>query len=304
MRFIAVNDHFDTLTAERSQDGYIIPLKNIINAAYSKDISRKISPALATKQQKGEFIGTWAAYGYQKCAEDYHRIEPDEETAPVVRDIFQWRLSGMSYRDIVRALDASGVPSPGRYIFLKGGIKSEHYANSKWSVCAVSKILTNEVYLGHMVQGRKRSGLLEGRKQYQVPKSEWVIVRNTHEPLIDEDTFRAVQQIAEGIRKAYKERQGRYDGLGKIPNIFRGLVYCPDCGRPMTRYKNVTRKGTNLYYVYICQTHADTPALCSKKYSYEVELKKILWETLRTEIALAGDLKKLLNQYRQSAKVT
>ena len=96
IRFIAVNDHFDTLTAERTQDGYIVPLKNIMNAVYSKDISRKILPALTTKRQNGEFIGSWAAYGYQKCADDCHRIEPDEETAPVVRDMFQWRLSGLS----------------------------------------------------------------------------------------------------------------------------------------------------------------------------------------------------------------
>ena len=125
VRFIAVNDNFDTLTAERSQDGYIVPLKNMINAAYSKDISRKTLPALATKQQNGEFIGAWAAYGYQKCADNRHRIEPDKETAPVVRDMFQWRPSGMSYQNITRKLNERGVPSPARYHYLKGDAKSE-----------------------------------------------------------------------------------------------------------------------------------------------------------------------------------
>ena len=87
VRFVAVNDNFDTLTAERTADGYIVPLKNIINEVYSKDIGRKSRSALVTKQQKGEFIGAWAAYGYQKCASDPHRIEPDLETAPVVREL-------------------------------------------------------------------------------------------------------------------------------------------------------------------------------------------------------------------------
>lgn len=89
VRFVAVNDHFDTLTAERSNEGYIVSLKNIINAAYSKDISRKSSSALRVKQQNGEFIGSWAPYGYKKCANDHHKLEPDEDTAPIVRKSFK-----------------------------------------------------------------------------------------------------------------------------------------------------------------------------------------------------------------------
>jgi len=302
VRFIAVNDSFDTLTAERSQDGYIVPLKNMINAAYSKDISRKILPGVAAKQQNGEFIGAWAAYGYQKCADDRHRIEPDEETAPVVRDMFQWRLSGLSYQNITRKLNERGVPSPARYHYLKGDAKSERYANTLWSVYIVKRILTNEVYLGHMVQGRKRSGFSEGRNPYYVPESEWVVVRNTHEPLIDENTFRTVQQMAADVGSAYKERLGRHDGLGTIPNILRGLVYCADCKQTMTRYKNVTNRGTHLYYSYICRTHASNPSSCPKKNLHETELIEILWDTLQREISLAGDLDKLVRRYSRSAK--
>ena len=302
VRFIAVNDHFDTLTAERTQDGYIVPLKNIMNAAYSKDISRKTLPALATKQQNGEFIGSWAAYGYQKCSDDRHRIEPDEETAPVVWDMFQWRLSGLSYQNIARKLNERGIPSPARYHYLKGDAKSERYANTLWSVYMIKRILTNEVYLGHMVQGRKRSGFSEGRKPYQVQESEWIIVRNTHEALIDEETFRTVQQMAEDASSTYKERLGRHDGLGTIPNILRGLVYCADCGRTMTRYKNVINKGTRLLYTYICRTHASDPLSCPKKNLHETDLTEILWDTLQREIALADDLDKLVRQYSRSAK--
>lgn len=302
VRFIAVNDNFDTLTAERSQDAYIVPLKNIMNAVYSKDISRKILPALSTKQQNGDFIGSWAAYGYQKCADDRHRIEPDEETAPVVWDIFQWRLSGLSYQNIARKLNERGIPSPARYHYLKGDAKSERYANTLWNIYMVKRILSNEVYLGHMVQGCKRSGFSEGRKPYQVPKSEWIIVRNTHEPLIDEDTFREVQRMAEEVSSAYRGRLGRHDDLGTIPNILRGLVYCADCGRTMKRYKKVTNKGTHLYYTYICRTHTGDPLSCPKKNLHETELMEILWDTLRREIALADDLDKLAQQYSRSAR--
>ncbi len=135
-----------------------------------------------------------------------------------------------------------------------------------------------------------------------MPESEWVIVRNTHEPLIDGDTFRMVRQMAAEASSAYKEGLGRHDGLGTIPNILRGLVYCADCKRTMTRYKNVTNKGRNLFYNYICRTHASNPASCPKKNLHETELKEILWDALRREIALAENLDKLVRQYNRSAK--
>ena len=140
---------------------------------------------------------------------------------------------------------------------------------------------------------------------YQVPASEWVIVRNTHEPLIDEDTFRAVQKIAAEARNTHKERLGRRDGLeGESPNILLGLVYCADCKRPLVRYKSLieTKKGKRVYYTYICQTHSNDPASCPKKNLLETKLKEILWDTLQREIALAGDLDKLVQQYNRSTK--
>lgn len=303
VRFIAVNDGFDTLTAERTADGYIVPLKNIINEVYSKDIGRKVRSALMTKQQKGEFIGAWASYGYQKCANDPHRIEPDPAAAPVVREIFNLRLTGISYLQIARMLNEKKIPSPGRYLCLKGLSKRESYANSQWTVTTVKKILTSEVYLGHVVQGRKRTGFTEGRKPYQAPESEWVIVRNTHVPLIDEETFRAVQKMAAEASSAYKGRLGRFDNLGTTPNILRGLIFCADCKRPLVRYKSVTNKGRNRYYVYTCPSHSADLASCPKKYLHEAELKEILWDTLRKEIALAGKMEKLTQAYHRSAKV-
>lgn len=300
VRFVAINDNFDTLTAARSADGYIVPLKNMINAAYSKDISRKSASALATKQQKGEFIGSWAAYGYRKCPNDKHRIEPDEVTSPVVKDIFRWRLSGMGVAQIVRRLNGAGIPSPARYHYLRGEAKSERYAKAEWKPQVVKGILENEVYLGHMVQGRKRSGFQKGQKQQHVPQSEWVIVHNTHEPLIDEETFAAVQHIRTERRTAYFERLGCHDSLGTTPNIFRGLLHCADCKRPLVRYKSVTSGGKKLTYTFICPSHADDPASCPKKYIHESEIVEVLWDALQREIALAGDIKKLMRQYRRS----
>ena len=255
---------------------------------------------MRTKQQNGEYIGSWAAYGYRKCADDRHRIEPDEETAPVVRDIFQWRLEGMSYVRIVRRLNERDIPSPARYHYLKGEAKCERYANSKWAVMVVKKMLTNEVYLGHMVQGRKRSGFCEGQKQRLLPKEEWTVVRNTHAPLIDEETFLAVQKMEQECHDAYYAKLGKHDALGPTPNILRGLIFCADCKRPLVRYKNVINKGTKMYYVYICPTHADDPNACPKKYLYETVLLEVLWDTLRREIELAVNFEELVRKYGRS----
>ena len=129
-----------------------------------------------------------------------------------------------------------------------------------------------------------------------------MIVRDTHEPLVDEDTFRTVQQMAEQASRTYQERLGRYDGLGKIPNILRGLVYCADCKRPLVRYKSVTNNGKNLYYVYICPSHTADLSSCPKKYFHEMKLIEILWDALQREVALAEDVDKLVRQYSRSAK--
>lgn len=300
VRFVAVSDNFDTLTAERSQDGYIVPLKNIINEAYSKDISRKISSALEVKQRAGEFIGAWAAYGYRKCAGDKHRIEPDPATAPIVREIFSLRMGGMSFNKIAKRLNDEKIPTPSQYLHQIGCIKTDRYDNAKWNPQVAKKITESEVYLGHMVQGKKKSDISRGLKQHHTQRNDWIIVKNTHEPLIDEDTFRAVQAMSEKAKEAYYTNLGVYDHLGSTPNILRGLIFCADCGKPLVRYKEVTSKGKNLFYVFICPTHSTDITACPKKYLHEAKLKEILWTALQREIELCTDTKKLVNKHSQS----
>lgn len=209
IRFVAIADQFDTLNSDRASDSYLIPLKNMINEFYSREISKKIGSALAVKQQQGEFIGTWAAYGYKKRGDNPHRIEPDTETAPVVRSIFRWRISGMNYAQIARRLNEQGIASPARYHYQKGDTTCKRFASTIWHPQMIKKLLSSEVYLGHLVQGRKRTSFYQGKKQQQLPKMEWTIVRNTHKPLIDEDTFRMVQEMADKTKAAYKERLGK-----------------------------------------------------------------------------------------------
>jgi len=200
VRFVAIEDNFDSATV-RDINEELIPLKNIFNEIYSRDISKKVGSALAIKQQKGEFIGAWAAYGYQKCADHPHKLEPDKKTAFVVKEIFQWRLSGMSYKQIAQKLNELEIPSPSQSHDQKRELRSECCKNVKWGYQAVKRILSNRVYLGHTIQRCKRQSLYEGKKQQMLPESEWMIVYHTHEAILDEKTFQAVQEMAQKQRK-------------------------------------------------------------------------------------------------------
>ena len=303
VRFVAVNDNFDTLTAERSQDGYIVPLKNIINEAYSRDISRKISSALEIKRQKGEFIGSWAPYGYRKCVEDKHHLEPDPETAPILKDIFKWRLSGMGYMPIVRRLNELGIPCPSRLHYIRGEMKAERFANAIWHVPIVKIILRSKTYLGHTIQGQRKNDLSSGKKCRTVPEKDWAIAYNTHEPLIDEEIFYKVQEIGEARHKEHKERSGKFDDLGTTPNVLMGLVYCAECHCPMIRYKSVSERCGHRYYTYICRSHAENPRSCPKRNLHEKVLMEVLWACLQQEIKLAGDMAEQVKAYSRSPEI-
>jgi len=121
------------------------------------------------------------------------------------------------------------------------------------------------------------------------------------EPIIDEETFRAVQTIQEQCRAAYYARLGCYDDLGVVPNIFRRLIYCADCKRALVRHKNVTIENKRRYYVYICPSHMSDPDSCPRKYMYEDQFKELIWEALQMEISLAGDMEGLVRKYNHSA---
>ena len=301
VRFIAVNDGFDTLTARRGADGYLVPLKNLINEVYSKDISRKSGSALAAKQKNGDFIGAWAPYGYRKQPDNPHKLEPDEATAPVVRQIFRWRAEGMGITQIARRLNDSGVPSPSAYLYNTRVCKTEKYNGVSWYVQTVKNLLSRQVYIGHMVQGKKRQSFYENRGQYKKPREEWIVVENPHEPLIDRETFDKVQELAQRKKTEYFENLGRFTHLETTENILKGLVCCADCKRPLVRYKNVSHE-KKLWYTFICPTHANDIGSCPLKNIREDALFPMLLQAIQTQIALAADMEAIVRRLNGSPK--
>ena len=290
IRFISIGDGYDSADATTA-DCLVVALKNLMNQVYSKDISRKSGSILREKIKRGEFIGGYASYGYIKDPEDKHRIIVDPEAAEVVKAIFQKRLEGASNTAITRWLNDSGILSPCCYRYQKGILIDQRYAQPKpWNAQTVKKILSSRVYLGHLVQGRRRSEFYAGRPDRLLPAEEWTIVENTHEAIISQKDFDAVQALCETKNREYHARLGKYDHLGKSENILRGLVYCGDCGRPMVRYKQVV-KGKKVTYHYMCPNYAAMldKSGCAYKFLREDILLDTLTQLIGKEIEQAVD---------------
>lgn len=305
VRFIAVNDGYDSIDPAAS-DSLSIHLKNLVNDVYARDISQKICPVLQEKQERGEFIGNWAAYGYLKSAEDKHRLVVDEETAPVVRDIFQWRLIGMDYQEIAKRLTELGIPSPSRYRFEKGMVKSKRFAASVWTGQVIKNMVRSEVYLGHVVQGKTRKALWKGQKRTTQPREKWTVVKNTHEAIIDRQTFDEVQRMAEQDKQTFDDRQGAFPEIINSENILKGLVYCGDCGRKLVRQRRVHESkvknpGIHVRYFFYCHTHAEDSSRCVGIRVPEDTLLETVSQVLRSHFATALDMERLIKSAGRKA---
>lgn len=299
VRFISISDGYDSAAANAG-DMLAIALKNLVNEAYSMDISRKSGSVLREKQMRGEFIGAFAAYGYLRSPEDPHKIIVDPETAPIVREIFRRRAAGEEVRSIMRWLNSEGILSPCTYRYQAGICRDKRYADEQakpWKQWTLKYMLENPVYLGHMVQGRRRSQFYAGIPERRLPQSEWIIVENTHEPLIDREIFDRVQTLRQVDKEKYYANLGKYDHLGTEENVFRGLVFCGDCGRPMLRYKSVSHR-KKVFYRFICPNYADLveKSGCAYKYLPVEDLKSVLSQLIAQEVALAVDVAALLSK--------
>lgn len=289
VRFIAINDHYDNNVTSFDIS---VPIKNIINTLYAKDLSKKSAAALRIKQQNGEFIGTYAAYGYMKSKEDKHKIVVDEETVPVVKMIFEWKAQGFSYASIGRKLYDMGVMPPCRYRYDKGILKGKRYSEIVfWSQRTLKTILENEVYIGNMVQGRRKSRFFEGMNEVKVDKQDWSVVKNTHEPIISQELFDKVQKQLAMTRERYFENLGKYDKVSNKENIFKKKLVCGNCGTPLTRYKNVGKENKKkVSYSYICPRHALYPNQCNFLSISEKDLKEIVMSSIKMQMSYLSDM--------------
>lgn len=291
VRFIALTDNFDSQSADNSTKSLVVPVKNFINDSYCRDISQKVKSSQKAKREQGKFIGSFAVYGYRKSEEDKNQLCPDGYAAQVVRNIFAWKLAGMSAQAIALRLNGLGVLSPMEYKKSLGEKYSTSFRTgitAKWSAVAVNRILTNEVYTGVMVQGKSGKVNYKVKKTVAKPREEWIRVEGTHEAIVSSEDFDTVQDLLKVDIRAKAD--------GSCSHIFSGFLFCGDCKEPM--YRRVNRyKGVSKVY-FICPTRNRGQG-CTRHSIPEEELKRIVLRTLQTHISVFLDLYSQIEHIRK-----
>jgi len=306
IRFISITDGYDSLTCDDAEGALMIPLKNMINDVYAKDISRKIITSFRARQEKGEFLPAFAPYGYVKSKEVAYRYEIDQETAPYVRMIFEWKAEGVSHNEICKRLNDMGAVTPARRKVDLGIWRAEKYKHTVWHGRTIIDIMKNPTYTGCIVYGRIPKSLYEGIKMHRAPEEEWRYVPDAHEPIISQELFDKVQKMFADRAEKFKAKMDENAPLRElVTNHFKGKIYCGDCGKRM-RFVKPTDKRYPVdqdHAVYVCGGYLDSGySRCSRhSIRYPVVADAVL-AAINIQLELALKQEQLIRQMRGSVK--
>lgn len=290
VRFIAISDNYDSIYSNNGNEQLVIPFMNLVNDAYCRDISIKIRTSFEMKQQKGEYIGSFAPYGYRKDPQDIHRFLVDEEAAAIVRRIFELTVGGMSSRNIAALFNREGIPSPAEYKHRQGEKFVCHFSRNRnplWSALTVRKILENRVYIGIMEQGKTYSINYKVKTRRKRDPSEWYCVENTHESIISREVFELVQEI---LRHDLRTSPGE-----ETVYLFSGIVICGICGERLLRCKKTVKGHEYIYYG--CYDKKKT-LRCRGINIREDKLEKAVLQTIRQHVASIVKMGELLERIK------
>lgn len=285
VRYISKLDDFDSRFDEYDA---IFQIMNSVNQMYAEDISRKVHGSIDAKQKKGDFIGSFCCYGYKKCKENKNKLEIDDNVKDVVEMIFNLRLQGMNLQTIARKLNALGIPAPSTYKKMQGLNYNNHNAQmyegkQLWTFSTLHRILTNETYMGNLVQGRCRQRMRG--KQKLKPKSEWIIVKDAVPAIVSAEVFNEVQRLMKEANHIKSSPENKV-------HIFAGIIKCGECERSMVKAQK--RKTEALYYA--CRRRkAQGKQYCDNDYIRAEILEKIVLDDLNEIIQEIKDLSALID---------
>ena len=249
IRFVAVVDNADT---ENRGNKKARQINGLINEWYLEDLSENIRAVLDSKRKRGQYIGSFAAYGYYKDPADHNKLLVDEPAAEIVRSIYAMCLAGMGRQRIAEALNRQGIPNPTQYK-QQQGLRYRNQGQGGWNRATVGRILKNRLYLGDMVQGKRRKASYKSKQLLSVPAEAWIVVPQIHSPIIDPETFEQVQKLLQERTKS--------GAKGQVHPL-AGKVHCMDCHRAMLKYTN-TYQGKKRCYLRcagcsqgLCSSHA------------------------------------------------
>ncbi len=243
IRFISVNDNYDSKSADMNDTHLILPIKNFINDSYCRDISNKVKSSQKIKRERGDFISAFAPYGYKKSEENKNKLVVDEQAAPNIKNIFDMKLLGYSSKAIADELNHLGVLTPRKYKESQG-FKCNGFQNIKggnWSAKAVNRIIENEVYIGNTLQGKSITLNYKNKKQIGKDKEEWIRVEDTHEAIVSKEVFSIANTM---LKRDLNNSRGK----DKI-DIFTGMLFCKECGSSLIRRTVKYKEREEVFYI-------------------------------------------------------
>ena len=304
LRFIAIKERYDNFDTDGSNESLMIPLQNMINALYSKDISRKVSTALKAQMEQGTFQKRNLPYGY-RWNEEHTNMVIDEETASYVRLIFRRKIEGWSMPMILDELDRLGAPNTELRKRQNGTRTGDGCSCKGWHKSTVYGILTNPHYVGDTVLGRSMVAIYKGIKSHNVKdKDEWIVFPNTHEAIISREDFQKVQDIMNAASEARQTKMQKSEEIrATLINLFDGKIFCADCGKRMYfhRKKVDKRKDGGWYAFYECSTYVGRRyEHCTAHYIRQDRLERDVLAAIQLQVKAALDYDKLLDKLRGS----
>ena len=293
LRFIAIKEHYDNFDTDGSNESLIIPLQNMINALYSKDISRKVSTALKAQMEQGTFQKRNLPYGY-RWNEDHTNMVIDEETAQYVRLMFQWKIEGWSIPTILNELDRLGAPNTELRKRQNGTRKGDGCSCKGWYSSTLYGILSNPHYVGDTVLGRSMKAIYKGIKSHNVKdKDKWIVFPNTHEALISREDFQKVQDILQAASEARQTSMQKTEEIrATLVNLFEGKIVCADCGKKMYFHrKRIDKdKRKRWYAFYECSTSVGRRyEHCTSHYTRQDTLEANVLAAIQLQVKAALD---------------
>lgn len=293
IRFIAVADNADTEVKGNKKARQI---NGLVNEWYLEDLSENVRMIFDLKRREGQYIGGFPIYGYQKDPANKNHIIIDPEAAEVVRQIFQWLLEGHGKQNIAYMLNEQGIPSPARYKAERGWSCNHPVKNDYglWNKTTIWRILHNEMYTGTMIQGRRKKVSYKSKVLIDVPEDQWYRVEGTHEPIIDQETFNAVQRSL-AVRS-------KTDGSGEV-HLLSGLVKCMDCGSTMSKVTNCKQGRPRTFYLR-CKLYADSgkAKLCTRHSIRLDKLEELVSDRIRYYVQTYYKLEPLDIQPKQDSR--
>lgn len=290
IRVISVLNHIDSLKDPHGYCSAIVSFSNIMNDDYIRQLSVKIKSTFAMKRARGEFLGNYAPYGYLKSPSDRHKLVIDPEAAEVVRMIFTWYAGGTPASRIVKQLNALEIPPPSVYKTRQGCRGFDRHSSgvkhNAWALTSVNSILKDEVYIGNLVQGKRRSASYRTKNMVPAEESAWTVVEGTHEAIISDEMFSAVHQRLARHPRARRDLQTSYP--------LSGFVRCARCGGRMNR--NVSHGVAR----FRCMTRIYSPGTCQCPSIRESALEAAILSAVQTQIwELADDAEAVMAAARQ-----